>query len=824
MGHLVRCDNCKYDILGGSPLQKYLCQLIITMLHSLIPYELLSWENYNTFYMNYLDNNQKIKSQKFEPDNFYKDYLNNIYSESYYFNHKLSPKSRQKNKYKSYTTNCGKLWAQMYYYLFTKIFGSFRSTRYQHILCFFSEYYFYLSYMFKITPRGLFGTDPGEHMNDKIKSLIHQITNKFTTSNCSDIRMPCETIAIIMKYLCWDYYYKRENNSKCNTEMTSKVLERKQRKQDAMMLALPIKIYNYWRKWDNTNNSINCKWEYEMMNVIELQYNNDYFLDENKKWDKEDIFLNDNLLNTQIILEESLKNVDVAFHVYKESEISVYDRNKDLNLNEVIQNDKIRYYSEEEDIDYDEYKDKYGDNDIHESNHKKKNNNKPSKFENKFSNNNIDEISCWIDNKNIHNFIENADIQINKDSFVCIGSLEFFMRLQFLDDSGFLYDDYRIGIKWSNVAHIIVCNASNGHDILLCIKFANKPIIKHSNNKDIVNDLPDALQKFINHPKIQILLKCCKYTRKQIQNYIDHHERISDFQRGSALNYHVFKHQINYSYNKQEQDFVKINYLSQRTPFLQEHLQLCQAIKLGLYKMFDAREGRRCAVCNKLIGYFEEHAICFSKQEDSLPTVDNDIPRNIFEGKNNLTLNSIVVEEVDMNYQMKNTIPSFLLKRNANLWVTFLLKIYYKCMLWIIEMKSIEARECRVDSDWLDLYIPLTDWLKILDTAMIECMNEDKFDLEMESIENDDNDTYILICNKIFGCVCELFYITKVQQRKFINSNVNAIMPSINIIFKNHYMQQHILKPLNFVTFLTDYHSHYYKFEFWRKIQNEYLQ
>ena len=85
--------------------------------------------------------------------------------------------------------------------------GSHKTTRYQHMLCFVSEFYCRNAYVLKSTPRALYGTDAGEHMNDKVKVLVHRISNKFM--NHQNPELPPQTIDMIMNYIIYEYYHVR---------------------------------------------------------------------------------------------------------------------------------------------------------------------------------------------------------------------------------------------------------------------------------------------------------------------------------------------------------------------------------------------------------------------------------------------------------------------------------------------------------------------------------------------------------------------------------------------------------------------------------------
>ena len=241
--------------------------MILCMVHSLTPFEILEPANYQNYYKKYFGgDNDDIKIESRTDLSNLKNGYCNLKGLCYYM------------------TNCNKIWNQMYFHLFASLFGSYKTTRYQHMLCYTSELYCHIAYIFKSTPRAMYGTDAGEHMNDKVKVLVHRISNKFV--NYLNPDLPPKTIDMIMNYILYEYYHVRETNEKLDTAATQKKLKEEQQRKDIKTIRRPIKIINYFQK-----NKIKYKLNYKQFDDITKMYCSDNVIemeDENSDDDDDD--------------------------------------------------------------------------------------------------------------------------------------------------------------------------------------------------------------------------------------------------------------------------------------------------------------------------------------------------------------------------------------------------------------------------------------------------------------------------------------------------------------------------------------------------------
>ena len=273
------------------------------MVHSLVPFELLDWENYEKYYEGYInaDNNTNRVKITSHNNHHFSHLLNHNYNdiESLLANYndidipgvtaELAHASleERKEKYQNlnnrtyYYTSCNKIWNQMYYFLFVTLLGSHKTTRYQHMLAFTSEFYLHNAFVLKSTPRTLYGTDPGEHYNDKVKSLVHKISNKFMRmrTNLRGSKLPPTTLMTVMRYCIWEYYNVREKNVNFDTKCLQQKLKILQQKQDIETLERPAKICSYF-----TRQEVNFNLHIHEFDEITEDYNNLYQYDNDNNY------------------------------------------------------------------------------------------------------------------------------------------------------------------------------------------------------------------------------------------------------------------------------------------------------------------------------------------------------------------------------------------------------------------------------------------------------------------------------------------------------------------------------------------------------------
>lgn len=264
---MIKCDICGFDIVGGSVLQPLFAQLILCMVHSLVPFDILDPDTYAEYYNEYIGSNF-INIQKptmFDADNDHMMYTDDDNNADELKNNDCEDRT-------FYKTNPNKIWNQIYFLLFCKLLGSHKTTRYQHMLAFTSELYCLNAFELKSTPRALYGTDAGEHFNDKVKSCVHAMTNRFA-SGSGISNLPSLTIDTVMNHCLWDYYNVREQNEKTNCKYIQTMLKSKHVEVDMATLQRPVKIIEYFKK-----NQVKYKLHIETFDEITNKYNEEYKL------------------------------------------------------------------------------------------------------------------------------------------------------------------------------------------------------------------------------------------------------------------------------------------------------------------------------------------------------------------------------------------------------------------------------------------------------------------------------------------------------------------------------------------------------------------
>lgn len=268
MGRIIKCDICGFDILKNSVLQPLFAQLILCMVHSLVPFDLLDPHRYASYYDEYIGSNN-ITITRTSSFNAATDHLMLIDDEEEEKREQESPDDCPRD---SYATNGNKIWNQMYFFLFCKLLGSHKTTRYQHMLAFTSEFYCLNAYTLKSTPRSLYGTDAGEHFNDKVKSCVHSMTNRFAGGGGIS-NVPSSTLDTVMNHCLWDYYNVREHNDKTNCKYIQRKLKYEHIKVDTVTLQRPVQIYQYFLR-----NNVKLRLNIEEFDDLNRKYNEFYKL------------------------------------------------------------------------------------------------------------------------------------------------------------------------------------------------------------------------------------------------------------------------------------------------------------------------------------------------------------------------------------------------------------------------------------------------------------------------------------------------------------------------------------------------------------------
>ena len=642
LGRLIKCDVCKYDILKGSPLQPYLAQMILCMVYSLTPFELLEPENYQKYYEYHFGgekDNIKIETKSArEPKEGYCNL----------------------NKSHYYMTNHNKIWNQMYFNLYASLFGCHKTTRYQHMLCYTSELYCHVAYVLKSTPRALYGTDAGEHMNDKVKVLVHRISNKFV--NYMNPELPPKAIDMIMNYILYEYYHVREKNPKFDTLSTQQRLKEEQKKKDYKTIQRPIKIMDYFKQ-----NNVKYKLNVEQFDDITREYYNkysEYYKDDDEE-EEEDEYKTEQNEEFKLNLENQLQQVQNYIDLQMRAEVLIHEDNQEDDENDDDDVDQVSSDDNEEGFINNNNNNNnndnnnryaYDDDDVVE-------NDRSVQTQTKFKHvkcieyfiKDYDELDATATLTDCYDLEEKSqEIKCLKSQhFFCLGKNDgFYMRFAFWTGSD--WHDYKIMIPWINVAYISYCKTGSGC-VKIAIKYCIEPRIrkikyvettKSKKSKvfgkkkqytrkwdDIDSDkCPASVQNFIKHKKIVMKLIAYRYSLRKVKEAIVHHSRIIDTQ--ILERYTDFKKKIPFKITDQERQYHEKLYRASHSPCLQSHEERCGELYYEILHMFDAANGRTCAsLCghatNKVkVGFFEQHPICI-QEDDGIDTCDSDILKSI---------------------------------------------------------------------------------------------------------------------------------------------------------------------------------------------------
>lgn len=146
--------------------------------------------------------------------------------------------------------------------------------------------------------------------------------------------------------------------------------------------------------------------------------------------------------------------------------------------------------------------------------------------------------------------------------------------------------------------------------------------------------------------------------------------------------------------------------------------------------------------------------------------------------------------------------PEDLLQANPNIWLTFLLKVYYQSLTWMIHHRGKAMKNCHVDSDWIELHMDLNSWMEILDQSMIECIHEKRIRKVTYADDTDEFNQFNVMKLQMFVVVSELFCLRLL----FIYRQEYCIH------WKNHYHPEQIFGRDKFIWWLFDYSQYNWKF------------
>ena len=169
-------------------------------------------------------------------------------------------------------------------------------------------------------------------------------------------------------------------------------------------------------------------------------------------------------------------------------------------------------------------------------------------------------------------------------------------------------------------------------------------------------------------------------------------------------------------------------------------------------------------------------------------------------------------------------LPQALLTQQPIVWATYLMKVYYKCVGWMLKNKGQEMRNCHKDSDWEYLCIDLDSWLKLLDMSFQETIDEKRIRIQPDNdaaYYSDDDDEeeeeeekkvqnieqVMILKVQMLSVVCELFILKQTSIYEHINFGKD-----VQIHWKNHYAPTITVLETEFIWWIFNYSHYKYKF------------
>lgn len=159
--------------------------------------------------------------------------------------------------------------------------------------------------------------------------------------------------------------------------------------------------------------------------------------------------------------------------------------------------------------------------------------------------------------------------------------------------------------------------------------------------------------------------------------------------------------------------------------------------------------------------------------------------------------------------ECKQINPTYLLNKNNVVWLTFLMKVYYKSLKYMIRNKSDIMRACQHDSDWENINISFIDWLIILNDSMKETIIEKKIRIYDQALD-------LVACmeftlTQMIIMVSELFCLRIKFLRNYEDSRDTS---DILINWKNHYHPKQICSNNKFIRWIYDQCLIHHRFDF----------
>ena len=138
------------------------------------------------------------------------------------------------------------------------------------------------------------------------------------------------------------------------------------------------------------------------------------------------------------------------------------------------------------------------------------------------------------------------------------------------------------------------------------------------------------------------------------------------------------------------------------------------------------------------------------------------------------------------------------LQSNPKVFVPLLLGVFHDCMRWMIKYKPRRIANCRVDSDWDELKIPITNFFEIIDENAIKIITK----YELSDISQ--------MPLKKFGCLCNTFIMKKSEYRAIQDFQYE----NMGIHWRSHYRESDIYCDVDFVNKCRQIQSEIYNFEY----------
>ena len=761
---VVWCSKCGFRPWKGSPIEPYITVFWVSLIEIMVPTEILHYSNYEAYFLQYLD-------QK-----FIRSIRGNI-------------------KYQ--TASVWSIYSKQWFVLFMKLFGNWRMTRYVHGLVYCTQHGFEVAHSLQLSFRCMFGEDVVERMNGSCKGTILGQTPRFGGRYLYNTK---ESLKHAMKVQTWIRYKLRETSDRLSIAARQhKYLVRNQKKADRKNMALPNKMRKECHR-RGLSLKLRCPLsnQFQRRNVYirRCRQHKDYIS-----------FQDEHLLETSDVSDED--DVDIRFEDDDEKRDS-------LETHLLGRLDQLQHQQDEQpniddtlildDSDSGSSDPEY-DTDLHAKLSRKFNHLAAVAYAGPRT-----EIVSTTTPHQRHQF-ESGGITWTPFALKLMGSDWYFgahwIRLTtFIQRGGTrTWRKHTFTWKYQLLFKIVLHEQGDCHGILM--KMAGPPTVEmlKGSKWHRVNGVPSSMRILNSNGLISIWIRKHSITKQSLTDLIMKYKYFTRFHRAKYEQYR----RIASTYSDEERRAALNAYRGSRTPLMSMHATLVDEIE-DVLRHQRLGGSYKCASCLDNFGWFERHSICMDGGEEVHNITENLYEKLLWGNFTESNSDVRLVEDPDGHASTDDefagiSLPQSVIAEDPRFWGVFLQTVYTITVQHLLDNKRTEWLNCRVDSDWAKITIPVSHWIGLLDQSMCRTIES----VGASRVNGRTDDEYVV---KIVEVVSRLFIIPKGFALVFGSedafASTNALQrwelydsPEFAVRFRHHYIQGSEASPDQMVFMVT---------------------